>query len=125
MPDTLGLDFGIEKERGCTTDCGQAKIDRVAELLAAKPEFEADRCRTRMGPLSWMAPSMGAARPASGPAHSVGPNPPSRARAATAPLWEESAKSRKARYKLDLPVPLAPVTTLTPLSGITSRRIDR
>src|ERR1700733_11748825 len=63
--------------------------------------------------------------PASGPAHSVEANPPSRASAATAPLREVSANSRNARYRLDFPEPFAPVTTLTRSRGTTSWRIDR
>jgi hypothetical protein len=61
----------------------------------------------------------------SGPAHNVDGNPPSRANAATAPFRDASASNLNARYKLDFPVPLAPVTTLSRPNGITSRRKDR
>ena len=61
----------------------------------------------------------------SGPAHNVDGSPPSRASAATAPLREASASSRKALYRLDFPVPLAPVTTFNRRNGMTNRRSDR
>jgi hypothetical protein len=61
----------------------------------------------------------------SGPAHNVEDNPPSRASAATAPFRDASASSLSARYRLDLPVPFAPVTTFSRPKGMTSRRNER
>ena len=61
----------------------------------------------------------------SGPAHSVDGNPPSRASDATTWPSAQSASSRSARYRLDFPVPFAPVTTVIGPSGIRSSRNDR
>ena len=67
-----------------------------------------------------------AARPAAlGPAHIVDGSPPSLASAATAPSRAASASSRSDRYRLDLPLPLAPVITVSRSSGSTSRCSDR
>ncbi len=80
-----------------------------------------DRCV----PCTGWRPSRTARPIISGPAHSVDSNPPSRASAATAPFRDDSANSRNALYRLDFPLPLAPVTTLSRSSEITTRRNDR
>ena len=61
----------------------------------------------------------------SGPAHSVDAKPPSRASEATAPPCATSASSRSARYTLDLPLPLGPVTMFSGASGSTTSRSER
>ena len=87
---------------------GKAKVDGVAEIPAreAQPHLTGpvrDRALHRVT-------ASRTARPVfSGPAHSVEGRPPSRASAAT-PVAGRSASNRSARYGLDLPVPLAPVT---------------
>src|SRR5579872_5635771 len=60
----------------------------------------------------------------SGPAHSVDGSPPSRASDATTAFCAASASSRSARYKLDFPLPFAPVITVSRSSGSTSSRSD-
>lgn len=61
----------------------------------------------------------------SGPAQKVDSSPPSAASALTTPPRAVSASRRKALYRLDLPLPLAPVITLSRPSGITSWLIER
>jgi len=61
----------------------------------------------------------------SGPAHSTDCNPPSRARDPITSPRPQSASSPSARYTEDLPVPLAPVTTVSSDSGRTISRSDR
>ena len=59
----------------------------------------------------------------SGPAHSADDRPPSVASDWMMRPCATSASSRSARYKLDFPLPLAPVTTVScPSSSRTSRR---
>ena len=67
--------------------------------------------------------ALSACNPAAG--GTPAPVEPSRASAATAPLRAASASSRSARYRLDLPVPLAPVTTVSGAKGTTRCRSER
>ena len=50
---------------------------------------------------------------------------PSAARAEAAPFPAVRASSRTARYRLDFPVPLPPVTTVSAPRGSTRERRDR
>src|SRR5207248_7848554 len=61
----------------------------------------------------------------SGPAHRVEGRPPSRARDATTEFCAASPSRRNARYRLDFPLPLAPVTRLSRPSGRTRSRRER
>ena len=61
----------------------------------------------------------------SGPAQKVESRPPSEARAGMIRPCATSASSRSARYRLDLPTPLAPVTTFSRSSPKTTLRKDR
>ncbi len=79
----------------------------------------------RTVPRTGTRPSRTARPTDSGPAHSVDGNPPSRASAATAPFRPASASNRSARYRLDFPVPLTPVTTVSRDNGSTRSRNER
>ena len=61
----------------------------------------------------------------SGPAHSVEGRPPSAASDCTTRPCATSASSRSARYRLDLPEPLPPVTTFSGPSAIRTSRSER
>jgi hypothetical protein len=51
--------------------------------------------------------------------------PPPRASEATTPPRAVSAKSRSARYTLDLPLPLGPVMSVSLPSGVINWRSER
>ncbi|MCR6653552.1 MAG: hypothetical protein NVV73_19555 [Cellvibrionaceae bacterium] len=61
----------------------------------------------------------------SGPAQMLDSNPPSSAMALMIRPEADSANRRRALYKLDLPLPLAPVTTVMRPKGITMSRRER
>jgi hypothetical protein len=61
----------------------------------------------------------------SGPAQKVEGKPPSRASDATTEFSAASASKRNDRYTLDLPLPFAPVMTLSCASGSDKSRNDR
>jgi len=61
----------------------------------------------------------------SGPDHSTDDKPPARASDAMNRPEASSVTSCSARYRFDLPVPFAPVTTVSASNGRTSSRIDR
>src|SRR3954471_2175195 len=61
----------------------------------------------------------------SGPAHSVDSRPPSLARAAITPPRAVAASRESTRYRLDLPLPLPPVTTVRSRSGTYTDRSER
>ena len=61
----------------------------------------------------------------SGPAHSTEDSPPSMASDGITRPCATSASSRSARYRLDLPLPLAPVTTVSAPSPSRTSRNDR
>jgi hypothetical protein len=76
-------------------------------------------------PCTGTSPRSMAAEKRSGPAHSVDESPPSRTSDRITPPFAMSASSRIARYTLDLPLPLAPVTSVSRPSGTVSWRSDR
>jgi hypothetical protein len=76
-------------------------------------------------PCTGTSPRSIAAEKRSGPAHSVEDSPPSRTSERITPPLAISARSRIARYTLDLPLPLAPVTTVRRPSGTVSWRSER
>lgn len=112
MPNALAFNLRIQAER---RGAGGSKpqIDGIAVLIAGEAEPKVDRMLSP-GALDGCSPLRIAPEMVSGPAQRVDCRPPSRANEATMRPCAVSASKRSARYRLDLPLPFGPMTTLIP-----------
>ena len=125
MPDALALDCGIEVKKSCRRWRGRiSQIDAVTVRVTTKAELQT--CRFAGGrPFYTIVTSPDTLRYRLGTSPKGRRKSPSRAREDTTEFNAASPNNRRARYKLDFPLPFAPVTTFNLSSGSTRSRRER
>ena len=109
VPDTFTFNGRVQQKCRLRRR-GISKVDAVTVRIAGKSQFQADRFLPRRALNGMLAAGARCARSSQARPTVSRADPPSRASEATTVLRAASASRRRARYRLDLPVPLAPVT---------------